>query len=239
MAADPFLAAIENLSRFHREHEKFYAQQPRAQAVVVQRHARSLCALADRWAAIDVSRIDALNPYEGAEDVNTGEALQLDGVLFMESGEAPVEVVRLLRDLRTMADDSLETGSWLTAAMATTWDIAPALLEYPQLADVLGDRHRIIANDWQAASMSSLAGRLLHRGVDIVEHVDLSLKGLRADLAGPRSSSAFVYAAVELLDRASDLLSDSAGLVHDNERRWRLFRSRLLAITADSRGPAE
>jgi len=26
---DPFLEAIENLSRFHHEHEKFYGQEPR------------------------------------------------------------------------------------------------------------------------------------------------------------------------------------------------------------------
>lgn len=234
---DAFLAAVENLSRFHREHEKFYAQSPRAEAVVVQRHARTLCSLADHWSTVDPAQADALNPYEGAEDANTREALALDGVLFMESGEAPVELQRMLRDLRTMADDAVETGGWLAEAMATTWDIAPALLDYPILADVLGDRHRIIANDWQAASMSSLAGRLLHRSVDVVERVDLSLAALRSDLAGPRSSASTIYAAVELLDRAADLLSDSAGLVHDNEHRWRRFRSRLaLVIDADPEG---
>jgi hypothetical protein len=35
---------------------------------------------------------------------------------------------------------------------------------------------------------------------------------------------------------AADLLSDSAGLVHDNERRWRVFRTRLDAILADPPG---
>ena len=36
-----------NLSRFHREHEKFYASAPREHAVRLQRHARTLEALAD------------------------------------------------------------------------------------------------------------------------------------------------------------------------------------------------
>ena len=43
------LHAILNLSRFHREHEKFYASAPRQQAVILQGHGRTLCALADRW----------------------------------------------------------------------------------------------------------------------------------------------------------------------------------------------
>ena len=229
---DAFIAAIENLSRFHREHEKFYAQRPREQAVLVQRHARTLSVLADRWSGVDVARIDALNPFEGAEDLNVGDALQLDGVLFMEGSGEPVELTRITRDLRTLGDDSIETGAWLASAMEATWEIATTLLDYPVLADLVGDRHRIIANDWQAASMSALAGRLLHRAVDILDRVDLTPNGLRADLEGPRVSFRLVYSAVELLDRSADLLSDSAGLVHDNERRWRVFRERIAVLMA-------
>ena len=39
--ASPLLTAIMNLSKFHREHEKYYASAPREQAVVLQRHARA------------------------------------------------------------------------------------------------------------------------------------------------------------------------------------------------------
>jgi hypothetical protein len=229
--SDPFLAAIENLSRFHRAHEKFYAQAPREQAVLVQRHARALSGLADRWSEVDVAQIDVVNPFEGAEDLNDGEALQLDGVLFMEGSDEPVELTRMKRDLRTMADDLVETGAWLASAMEATFDVAAALMDHPELADLVGDRHRIIANDWQAATMSSLAGRLLHRAVDVLDRVDFSPAALRADLEGPRSIPRFVYSGVEMLDRAADLLSDSAGLVHDNERRWRVFRERVVMLT--------
>lgn len=231
---DPLLTAIENLSRFHREHEKFYAQAPREQAVTIQRHSRALSALADHWAGVAVRRIDVLNPYEGAEDLNVGEALQLDGVLFMEGQDEPGELTHAKRDLRTMGDDAVETGAWLATAMEGTWEAAVALLDHPELADLLGDRHRIIANDWQAASMSSLAGRLLHRAVDLLDQVELTPTALRADLEGPRTSPRYVWSATELLDRAADLLSDSAGLVHDNERRWRLFHERVARILASS-----
>jgi len=228
---DPFLAAIENLSRFHRDHEKVYAQAPREQAVIVQRHARTLATLADRWSTVEVRRVEALNPFEGAKDLNAPEALQLDGVLFMEGSGEPVELTRLKRDLTTMADDAIETGSWLASAMEQTWAAALVLVDYPELSDLVGDRHWIIANDWQAAEMSSLAGRLVHRATAVLERVDLSPDVLRADLDGPRSSIGLTYSAVELLDHAADLLSDSAGLVHDNERHWRLFHQRVTELT--------
>ena len=121
---DPLLTAIENLSRFHREHEKFYAQAPREQAVDGAAPQPGALRLADHWAGVDGRRIDALNPYEGAEDLNDGVALQLDGVLFMEGQDEPVELTRAKRDLRTMGDDAVETGAWLAAAMEGTWDAA-------------------------------------------------------------------------------------------------------------------
>ena len=225
--ADPLLDAIENLSRFHRDHEKFYAQQPREQAVALQRHSRTLAALADRWTSATARPLDALNPYEGSEDLNAPEAIQLDGVLFMEGQGEPTELSRLTRDLRTIGDDSIEIGTWLATAMESTWDAATALIAYPDLADLLGDRHRIIANDWQAATMSSLAGRILNRAADLLDHVELTPAAVRADLGGPRAVPRYLYSAAELIDHAADLLSDSAGLVHDNERRWRLFHRRV------------
>jgi len=183
---DSLLEAIENLSRFHREHEKFYAQRPREQAVALQRHSRALCALADRWALVDAAPLDALNPYEGADDLNAPEAIQLDGILFMEGEGEPTEVTRLRSDVRAVATESISVGTWLARAMASTWDGATALLAYPQVADLLGDRHRIIANDWRAASMSSLAGRVLDRAVDLLDSIDFTPAALRRDLDGSR-----------------------------------------------------
>jgi hypothetical protein len=231
---DPLLEAIENLSRFHRDHEKFYAQDPREQAVRLQRHARALAALADRWSSLAPRPLDALNPYEGSEDLNAPEATQLDGVLFMEGQPTPTELTRLIRDLRTVGADGEETGAWLATAMASTWDAAVALADYPGLADLLGDRHRIIANDWQAATMSSLAGRTLGRAADLLDRLDLTPAAIRADLESARSYPRYLYSAVELIDHGADLFSDSAGLVHDNERRWRTFHARVVELTAEA-----
>jgi hypothetical protein len=135
-----------------------------------------------------------LSPFAGAEDLNASAALQLDGVLFMEGEGRPSELAHLISDLRITADEYASTGTWLANAMQASWDIAAELVDTVGLEDLVGDRHRIIANDWLAASTSALIAHMLVR--------------------------------------AADMCSDSAGLVNDNERRWRVFRERVLQIAA-------
>ena len=226
----PLLEAMLNLTKFHREHEKFYASAPRELAVTLQRHSRSLQALADQWSTAEPSTRSVLSPYEGAEDLNSPTALQLDGVLFMEGEGRPTEITHLIRDLRSFSDDQSGTAEWLTHAMESSWDVAAALIHIDALADMLGERHRIIANDWQAAGTATLAGRVLDRAADILERVDFTPAALRADLASGRVSVGLLYSASELVAHAADLLSDSAGLVHGNERRWRVFHERVAAV---------
>ena len=105
--------------------------------------------------------------------------------------------------------------------------MAQALLPHPQLADLLGERHRIIANDWQAAGLDSLIGQLLRRAGKLLEQLEFTPGALREDLAGPRTATAYLFSASELIDHAADLIADSAKLVHDNERRWRVFHDRV------------
>ena len=69
-AARPLLVAMLNMTAFHREHEKFYSVSPREQAVVLQRHSRTLHALADRWTTTPPDDRQCFSPYEGAVDLN-------------------------------------------------------------------------------------------------------------------------------------------------------------------------
>ncbi len=235
------LEAMMNLTKFHREHEKFYASSPREFAVTLQRHARTLLALADQWSTTVASTRAVLSPYEGAEDLNSPAALQLDGVLFLEGEGRPAEISQLIRDLRNAAEDQKATGEWLAKAMESSWAVAAALIEIDGLADMLGERHRIIANDWQAAAMNSVQSHLMDRAADLLEHVDFTPTALRADLADGQVSTGLLYSAAEMIARAADLCSESAGLVHDNERRWRTFRLRVDQVLAaqDSTRPQE
>ena len=228
---EQLLVAMLNLTATHREHEKFYSVSPREQAVTVQRHSRTLLALADQWTSATGRHGQAFSPYEGADDLNASAATQLDGVLFMEGEGEPGEITHLKRDLRTFAEDATAAGEWLDNAMHASWDIAPMLFQVAGLSDLLGERHRIIANNWQGASMMTLIGRVLTRAAELLDRVDFSPSALRADLAGDRVSIGRLYSAAEMLDHAADLLSDYAGLVHDNERRWRVLRQRVAEIT--------
>jgi len=227
------LDAIVNLAQFHREHEKFYASAPLEQAVIVQRHGRTLCALADRWSTVDASVREVFSPFEGAADLNDGVALQLDGVLFMEGEGEPVELTRVKRELQEIGDDAAATGAWLANAMSASWDLAVALFDVSDVADLLGDRHRIIANDWEAAEMSALAGRVLARAVELLDRINFTPAALRRDLESSRVVPRLLYSASELIAHAADLLSDSAGLVHDNEPRWRRFRSGVVQVVSN------
>ncbi len=226
------LEAMMNLTSFHREHEKFYASSPREFAVTLQRHTRTLQALADRWSTSEGSTRAVLSPYEGAEDLNSPAALQLDGVLFLEGEGRPAEITHLIRDLRSAAEDQKATGEWLATAMESSWSVAAALIEIDGLADMLGERHRIIANDWQAATMNGLQSHLMDRAADLLERVDFSPAALRADLAEGQVSTGLLYSAAEMISHAADLCCESAGLVHDNERRWRTFRLRVAQVLA-------
>jgi hypothetical protein len=117
--------------------------------------------------------------------------------------------------------------------MEQAWAVAAQLTRYPQLADLLGERHRIVANDWQAAELQRLIGRLLARAADLLDAIDFRPATLREDL---RTPARYLFSASELLDRAIDLTTQSSALVHDNERRWRVFRERAEEVGRSSAG---
>jgi hypothetical protein len=216
-----------NLARYHREHEKYYSEATLHQAASLQLVSRTLKALAERWLATVPAEHQPASPYAGAPDLNDDRAIEGSGVLFMEGGEVPAEITRIRRELRTFATDALEAGQWLGAAMDAAWDVAKGLLEFPELADLLGERHSIIANDSLNAGMLRVIARQLIRADDILDRVDFTAQGLRADLAGPRVAPRYVFSAAELIDQAADLAAQSSILVHRNERRWRVFGERV------------
>lgn len=225
-ASNPLLEAALNLARFHKEHERFYASSPLETALRLQRHARTLLALADRWSAVEPADHRAVSPFEGAEDLNSEAATALDGVLFMEGEGRPAEITAIIGELRSDAGGFGGAGEWLANAMQASWNVAASMLQFDALADVMGERHRIIANDWLAAHMQTLVATLLSRSADMLEQLDLTPGAVRADLAGPRVAAKRLSSAAEVISRAADLCCESAELVHDNERRWRVTRER-------------
>jgi hypothetical protein len=230
--SDGLLAVAENLSRYHREHEKYYSEAALADAVSLRRTARTLLALAERWASVEPAAEPAPSPYAGTPDLNDDRAIETSGVLFMEGEGEPAEIGRIKSELEAIAAGSEQAGSWLAAAMEASWAMAEALLAYPQLADLLGERHRIIGNNWQNARTAQLIAQYLRRAVNVLERIDFTPAGLRKDLAGARTAAAYMYAAAELIGRAADLSAASSVLTHEDERRWRVFHERVEQLTA-------
>ena len=237
VASDAFLELASNLARFHREHEKFYARAPLENAASLSRTSVALRALAESWSSAEPHVPEVASPFSGAEDLNDERAIELAGIMFMEGESEPAEIARIERELEATARENAQSGEWLAAAMETSWAVVEKLLEYPELADLIGERHRIIANDWQAALLASLIARELDRARTILERLDFSPPAVRSDLEGPRRYSAYLHSACELIDHACDLTAASARLVHENERRWRVFRERVdqLVQSADTK----
>jgi hypothetical protein len=63
--------------------------------------------------------------------------------------------------------------------MEASWAMAEALLACPQLADLLGERHRIIGNNWQNACTARFIARYMRRAVAVMERIDFSPAALR------------------------------------------------------------
>jgi hypothetical protein len=237
MADDDRRAALTvvlaNLARFHREHEKFYGEAPLRDAATLLRTVRTLQALAERWTSATPAPA-VPSPFAGATDVNDERAIETGGVLFMESGEPPAEFARLVRDVETVAADAEASAAWLQEAMERSWDAAEALLDFPELADVLAARHAIIAHNWQNAVHGRLVARQLRRAAAILARVPVGVRELRAELAEHRHAPAQVMAAAELIDQAVDLVLLSSTLVRANEPHWRAFQRRLSELGASS-----
>ena len=177
--SDSLLETIEDLSRFQLEHGKFYAQQPREQAVALQRHSRALCALADRWARVDATPLNAQNPYEGPKTSTPQKQFSSNGIL-VRGRRRGADRNHANQDGFPRRSSRFDQRQHLVGSGDGEKLVCNhGLLTYPQVADLLGDHHRIIANEWQAASMSSLAGRVLDRAVDLLDGIDFTQAALR------------------------------------------------------------
>ena len=118
--------------------------------------------------------------------------------------------------------------------MQSTWNgAAKALLRIEPLADLLAERHRIVAANWQNAQVNAIVAALLVRANEILDRVEFTPAALRADLAERRLAPRYLYSAAELIDHAADLLAQSAVLVHESERRWRVFAERVEMLRAE------
>jgi hypothetical protein len=118
------LAMMLNLSRYHREHEKFYARAPLERAVELHKVSGVLKTPAGRWAQVEARQPQQGDPYMRCEDLNEPSTIQHSGVLFMASEGEPAEIADLKCTLESAATGFGQTGEWLANAMERFWDDA-------------------------------------------------------------------------------------------------------------------
>jgi hypothetical protein len=82
------LAVAANLSQYYRDHEKYYSETLLADAISLQRMARTL-ALAERGMSVEPAAGPAPSPFAGTPDLNDERAIETSGVPFMEGGASP------------------------------------------------------------------------------------------------------------------------------------------------------
>jgi len=100
--------------------------------------------------------------------------------------------------------------------MENSWNVAAQLSMIPRLEDVLGERHRIIINDWQAANLSSLVAKLIKRSLLFLNEIDFSPTSIRTDVKNQKRYPDLLYSSSELLARGAVLSSEFVLLVHGN-----------------------
>lgn len=198
-AGDGLLAVARNLSQYHREHEKYYSEAPLTGAISLQRVARTLIALAERWASVEPAAAPAPSPFAGTPDLNDDRAIETSGVLFMEGEGEPAEITRIKSELETIAASSEQSGSWLASAMEASWSMAEALLSYPQLADLLAERHMIIGN-----KLAERFHRAAHRTLPAPRRIDHGAGRLHASRPAPRPCRCPLRAQLPLLGSRAD-----------------------------------
>jgi hypothetical protein len=108
---DELLASAKNLSRYHREDDKYYSEATLVDAISLQRSARSLIALAERWASVEPAAASTRSPFAGTPALNDDRAIVTSGVLFMEGEGEPAEITRIRSELETIAASIEQSGS--------------------------------------------------------------------------------------------------------------------------------
>ena len=92
-------------------------------------------------------------------------------------------------------------------------------------------RKGVIGGEALLFHLSFLISVLSKRAVEILNKIDFSPHALREGIDGLQIYVDYLYSASELLDRAADIASESAILVHDNEKRWRMFNNKVAGLS--------
>ena len=220
------LAAMTNIARYHRAHERYYAQHLGESASSLLRDANRLRIVAELWLGdapgAPLDSIDASDPrYRvlAGPDLNSLVAVPAIGILFMEGEGTPPELLALTAKLRGAAVASMTAGAWLLDKME-----AALVREHAHLAGHLADgaqaRLGTIGVNWCGAEGSLLCGRLLDQAATRLGRLDLRPASIRAQRASTGSELLQLAWTLALVAGLQASFSSQLG---DNDRDWTAY----------------
>jgi hypothetical protein len=222
---------LHEIAVHHREHERFYAQQMADSASELLRVANRLRVLANTWSlpppGEPLARSCAAPEHQaaGCRDLNAWAAIPVIGVLFMEGEQVPAELHGLLAKLHAHAEALERSGRWLAEKMHAAWSREKTALS-AELAEVAPARFFTVVTNWRGAREQRLTGRLLARARELLQALDLTPRGLRADRAGSARALDEIAGVIAL---AAQLSARGGANLADNDRRWTRYLDTLRA----------
>ncbi|HEV8439580.1 MAG TPA: hypothetical protein VGT40_15940 [Methylomirabilota bacterium] len=224
------LDVLDNIARFHREHERFYTMTQMAAAADLSREANKLKIVADVWledrspaAEAQVDFSDPRYQAAGCTDLNALRAIAAIGVLFMEGQGEPAEIRGLKAKLRGMGVAMQASGQWLAEKMDAAWE-RESVLFTAELVDAAWPRFQTIVTNWRGSRSTMLAGKLMLLAVECLERIDFTPAAIRADR---QRGGRYLRTAGWILDKAAQVLATSGADLADNDIHWTDYREIL------------
>lgn len=227
------LGVLKDISYVHRQHARYHALHKYDNAREIAETSHRLKALADLWLAgggpkprADVDFSDPRYRAAPCTDLNVPSAIPNIGFLFLESGAKPPELTIAQDRLGALAADIGEFGTFLLRAMDAAWVRESALLA-PDRIEIAWTRLLVVLCNWRAAHDSELAGALLARCRTEFAALDLTVKGVRAQM---KQTGAKLAAIGWVLDMAAQLCASAGLTLADNNWRYTQYSEFLDGI---------
>jgi hypothetical protein len=226
-----YLAILDNIATYHREHERYYAVHRYESATELAREANKLKVVADCWLAsskpaphypdTDFNQ-PAFQPA-GCDDLNALAAIASIGILFMEGQGEPSEIRVLKGKLAARGDGSVRAGEWLAGMMAASWPRESLLLD-DRFANAARARYKTIATNWIGSLEMIVVGRLLVLAVKKLAALDFTPRALRA---APKQAGEKLILAARIIERAARLEATGGVELSGNDECWTTYREAL------------
>lgn len=231
--AEADLGVLKDISHIHRQHARYHSLHKYDQAREIAESSHRLKALADLWLAgggpsprADLDFSDPRYRAAPCTDLNVASAIPNIGFLFLEGGAKPPELTIAQDRFGALAADIGEFGTFLLRAMDAAW-LRESVLFKPDRIEIAWTRLLVVLCNWRAGHDCELAGHLLARCQGEFASLDLTVKGVRANM---KETGAALARIGWVLDIAAQLCATAGLTLSDNNWRYTQYSEFLDAV---------